>query len=196
MGTFKHPFQEDPEKPPVLQPPQPFTQGLVEVYTGDGKGKTTAAFGVALRAIGRGLRVHAILFMKGDADYGEFAVDGLLPNFTIERFGAPGLMDMNNPRPEDIAEARRALARAREVLESGTCDILILDEINVAVSWKLLSVDDVLDLIAKKPANVELILTGRYAHPKVVEAADLVTMMRHIKHPYEKGVLARAGIDY
>jgi cob(I)alamin adenosyltransferase len=196
MARFEHPHQTDPDKPPELQDPARFEQGLVQVITGGGKGKTTAAFGLGLRAVGHGLRVLALQFMKGDMRYGEFVSVGYLPNFTVERFGTGGLVDMNNPSEPDRDEARRGLERAREAMLSGHYDVIILDEINVAASWKLVSVDDVLTLIRDKPVNVELVLTGRYADPKVVDAADYVTQLGQVKHPYQKGILARQGIDY
>jgi cob(I)alamin adenosyltransferase len=196
MSRFQHPHQADPEKPPELQDPARFDVGLVQVITGGGKGKTTAAFGLGLRAVGHGLRVHAVQFMKGDTRYGEFQSVGYLPGFTVERFGTGGLIDMNNPSEADRAEAQRGLARAREAMLSRDYEVIILDEINVAVSWKLVPVDHVLALIQDKPPNVELVLTGRYADPKLIEAADYVTQLGQVKHPYQKGVLARQGIDY
>jgi cob(I)alamin adenosyltransferase len=196
MSRFQHPHQADPDKPPELQDPARFDVGLVQVITGGGKGKTTAAFGLGLRAVGYGLRVHALQFMKGDTRYGEFHSVNYLPGFTVERFGTGGLIDMHNPSEADKAEAQRGLARARDAMLSGDYDVIILDEINVAVSWKLLPLDDVLALLQDRPANVELVLTGRYADPKLVEAADYVTQLGQVKHPYQKGILARQGIDY
>lgn len=194
--TIRHPFQTDPAKPPALQDPAPFDMGLVQVITGGGKGKTTAAFGLGLRAVGHGLRVHAIQFMKGDTRYGEFTSVQYLPNFTLERFGSGGLVDMNNPSDHDRAEARRGLQAARDAMRSGSYEVVILDEINVAVSWKLVPVEEVLDLIRDKPADVELVLTGRYADPRVIELADYVTQLGQVKHPYQRGITARRGIDY
>jgi len=196
MTRFQHPHQPDPERPPELQDPAHFEQGLVQVITGGGKGKTTAAFGLGLRAVGHGLRVHAVQFMKGDTRYGEFHSVGYLPHFTVERFGTGGLVDMNDPSEADKAEAERGLARAREAMLSGEYEVIILDEINVAVSWKLLALAEVLSLIRDKPPNVELVLTGRYADPKLIDAADYVTQLGQVKHPYQKGILARQGIDY
>src|SRR5437667_5661588 len=192
----RHPFQTDPSGPPELQDPAFFTQGLVHVITGNGKGKTTAAFGLGLRAVGHGLRVHAVQFMKGDQRYGEFLAIQSLPGFTMERFGTGGLIDMHQPSEADKAEAARGLARAREAMLSGAYDVLILDEINVAVSWKLIPLDDLLALLRDKPKAVELVLTGRYADAKLQEQADYVTMMGQIKHPYQQGIIARQGIDY
>lgn len=196
MDAPRHPFQTDPTKPPELQNPAGFERGLVHVITGGGKGKTTAAFGLGLRAVGHGLRVHAIQFMKGDTRYGEFTSIQHLPSFTLERFGTGAFVDMNNPSAEEVAEAHRGLDAARAALDSGNYDVIILDEINVAVSWKLLTVDEVLELIRNKPENVELVLTGRYADARLMEAADYVTQLGQVKHPYQQGILARQGIDY
>lgn len=191
-----HPFQPDASKPPILQDPSFFTLGLVHVITGNGKGKTTAAFGLGLRAVGHGLRVYAVQFMKGDQRYGEFLSVGYLPNFHLERFGTGGLVDMNNPSEEDKAQAQRGLTAARRAMLSADYDVIILDEINVAASWKLIAVEDVLELVRAKPPAVELVLTGRYADAQLVEAADYVTMLGQVKHPYQRGIVARQGIDY
>ena len=171
-------------------------QGLVQVYTGNGKGKTTAALGLALRAAGRGLRVCIIQFMKGGGPYGEhLAAPRLTPFLRIIQTGREGWVNRDNPDPEDIRLARDALKMAAEELASGTCDVLILDEINGAVSFGLLSADDVLGLISTRPNNVELVLTGRNADERIIAAADLVTEMREIKHYYKAGVPARVGIE-
>ncbi len=174
----------------------PFARGLVEIFTGDGKGKTTAALGLALRALGNNLRVHIVFFMKGEYHYSEREILPLLPNISFSAFGQEHFVDKANLKPEEIEEARKALNKAREVINSGNYDMVILDEINVAVDWKLLEISDVLQLIKNKPKNLELILTGRYADPRIIEAADLVTEMVKIKHPYDTGVKARRGIDF
>jgi len=178
------------------QSDRPGETGLVDVFTENGKGKTSAALGVAVRAAGHGLRVHIIYFMKGDYPYGERRALAHLPNVTISLFGQETFVDPANVRPEEIAEARRGLEKACEVVQSGDYDVVVLDEINVAVAWKLVGVEDVLALLGSKPPNVELILTGRYADPRLIDAADLVTEMQNVKHPYDKGVLSRKGIDY
>lgn len=195
MAEFQHPHQPAPDKPPVLQEPKKFTRGLVQVYTGDGKGKSTAAFGTAMRAIGTGFRVAIVCFMKGDERYGEQNIPNL-PNLHIENFGPTYLVDMNNVSPEEQAQGKGALDRGRELMLSGDYDVVILDEANVAANWKLISVDELLEVVAARPENVELIITGRYADDRLVEVADLVTEMKQVKHPYEKGILAREGIDY
>ena len=171
-------------------------KGLVQVYTGDGKGKTTAAFGLALRAIGRGLRVYVIQFIKGGFDYGELYVVDKLPNLKLKAFGRGRFVTEKPPSDEDIKLAEEAFQLAKEVVEGGEYDMVILDEINVALNLKLVSVEKVLRLIKNKPKHVELILTGRDAPKEVIEAADLVTEMREVKHPFNKGYQARKGIEY
>jgi cob(I)alamin adenosyltransferase len=170
--------------------------GLVEVFTGDGKGKTLAALGVALRALGHGLRVHIVFFMKGDFPYGEQELLSGLSNCTVERFGFRDFTDPDNIKPEEKKEARKALEAARKATLSLKYDVVILDEVNVAIAWKLIDVDDVVKLIHDKPENVELVLTGRYADPKLIKLADLVTDMVKVKHPYDRGILSRKGIDF
>jgi cob(I)alamin adenosyltransferase len=170
--------------------------GLVQIFTGDGKGKTSAALGAAMRASGHGLRVHITFFMKGDYPYGEQSVLGLLPNITVARFGQREFVDPANVRPDEKEQARQALEDARQAVFSGEYDLVIMDEINVAAAWKLIDVDEVIQLISGKPEDVELILTGRYADERVIEIADLVTEMKEVKHPYSMGLLSRKGIDY
>jgi cob(I)alamin adenosyltransferase len=171
-------------------------KGLVQVYTGDGKGKTTAAFGLALRAIGRGLRVYVIQFIKGGFDYGELYVVDRLPNLTLKAFGRGKFVTARPPEKEDVGFAHEALELAKKVVEGGEYDVVVLDEVNVAMSLKLISVDEVLELVKGKPVHVEFILTGRGAPEELIEVADLVTEMREVKHPYRKGVPARKGIEY
>lgn len=171
-------------------------QGLIQVYTGDGKGKTTAALGLALRAAGHGLRVEVVQFIKGWPGYGELAGVGWLPTVAIQAFGRSGWIDPAQPEPEDYERAAKALAYAREVITSGQADIVVLDEIDVALDYGLLDLEAVLALLDSKPATVELILTGRNAHPEIVKRADLVTEMRKVKHPYDRGIGGRKGIEY
>jgi len=172
------------------------TRGLVEIFTGDGKGKTSAALGVALRALGQGLRVHIVYFMKGGFPYGEQKTLSELSNVTFENFGFKDFVDPANVKPEEKEEARKALEAARKAMLSLKYDVVILDEANIATAWKLVDLDDVIKLIHDKPENIELILTGRYADPRLIELADLVTDMVKVKHPYDKGILSRKGIDY
>ncbi|WP_026840544.1 cob(I)yrinic acid a,c-diamide adenosyltransferase [Citrifermentans bremense] len=171
-------------------------QGLIQVYTGNGKGKTTASLGLALRATGRELKVCMIQFMKGGGPYGEqMAAERLAPFLTIIQTGRPGWVRKGNPHEEDKQLAAEALELAAKTVQSGEYDLVILDEINGAVSMGLVPVDGVLDLMRGKPHHVELVLTGRNAHERVIEAADLVTEMREVKHYYKAGVPARVGIE-
>jgi len=173
-----------------------YRKGLVQVYTGNGKGKTTAAFGQALRAVGQGYRVCIIQFMKG-RKYGEFlAAEKYLPNLTIHLSGLDSFVMRANPAPLDIELARQGLDLARQAIASGDYDMVILDELNVAADFRLIPLDDVIDLIKNKPASVDLILTGRYAPPEIVELADTVSEICEIRHHYNAGVKDRAGIEY
>ncbi|MDH5450910.1 MAG: cob(I)yrinic acid a,c-diamide adenosyltransferase [Candidatus Bathyarchaeota archaeon] len=171
-------------------------QGLVQVYTGNGKGKTSAAFGLALRAIGRGLKVYVIQFIKGGFDYGELHVVQHLPNLEIKAFGRGKFVTQMPPTEEDVKLATQAFELAETMVSGGKYDIVILDEINVALHLKLIELDKVIYLIKKKPKHVELVLTGRNAPPTVLEVADLVTEMKEVKHPYTKGTPPREGIEY
>ncbi len=170
------------------------SRGFVQVYTGDGKGKTTAAFGLALRAVGAGLRVYVAQFVKG-MHYSELdAVARLGDRLTVRQFGRSCFID-RSPAPEDIAAARQGLVAARRALESGDYDVVVLDEANIATHFGLFSVDELLDLVRERPPSVELIITGRRADPRILAAADLVTEMREVKHYFRQGVPARRGIE-
>jgi cob(I)alamin adenosyltransferase len=172
------------------------TQGLVQVYTGHGRGKTTSALGQALRAIGHGLRVYMGCFLK-KSSVGEFKVAKNLEDFVIEQFGPSHFFqDGEQPKESDTQTIKKALQRVRKILLSEKFDIVILDEINEAIDLKLADVESVLKLIEEKPPNVELILTGRGAPPEIVKVADLVTEMLNIKHPLAVGIKARKGIEY
>lgn len=175
---------------------QRLERGLVQVYTGEGKGKTSAAFGLALRAVGQGLKVYVIQFIKGGFDYGELHVVKRLPNLKLKAFGRGKFVTDVPPKKEDIKLAKEAFELAKEVVNAGKYDAVVLDEINVALHLKLVDTEEVVDLIRRKPKHVELILTGRHAPSEVVELADLVTEMKEIKHPFTKGVPPRKGIDY
>ena len=170
-------------------------RGYVQVYTGNGKGKTTAALGLALRAVGRGLKVCVFQFIKGGGPYGEHLIaEKLAPFFTIIQTGRPGWVNTKDIT-EDRLMAQEAFMQAKELLASGEYDLFVCDEINGAVGFGLIDVEQVLELISLKPELVELVLTGRNAHERVIEAADLVTEMREIKHYYKAGVPARTGIE-
>ena len=172
-------------------------KGLIQVYTGDGKGKTTAALGLALRALGRGLKVIMIQFMKGPSETGELIMARrLAPALEIKPMGRDGLIGSKGPEKKDMDLAKTALEEAKRVLTGRLCDVLILDEINVAVFMKLLSSKAVLDVVNHKPPNMELILTGRRASSALLELADLVTTMECTKHYFDKGQEARKGIEY
>ncbi|HJV64914.1 MAG TPA: cob(I)yrinic acid a,c-diamide adenosyltransferase [Geomonas sp.] len=171
-------------------------QGLIQVYTGNGKGKTTASLGLALRAVGRELKVCMIQFMKGGGPYGEqMAAERLAPLLTIVQTGRRGWVNKDNPHQDDKKLAAEALELARQAVTGGLYDLVIMDEINGAVSMGLVPVEGVLELMRDKPHNVELVLTGRNADQRVIEAADLVTEMREVKHYYKAGVPARVGIE-
>lgn len=170
--------------------------GLLEIFTGNGKGKTSAALGIVLRALGHGLRVHIVYFMKGDYPYGEQKVLSQLPNVSFATFGQLDFVDPANVRPEEREQAGQALKEAQRAMLSGEYDLLVLDEVNVAVAWKLVGLEEVIELIKQKPEGLELIFTGRYADEKLIESADLVTEMIEVKHPYRKGIISRKGIDH
>jgi len=173
------------------------TQGLIQVYTGDGKGKTTCALGLALRAIGQGFQVFMVQFMKGwGTGEAQIAAQRLAPDFTLRHFGRPALVNLKNPDPEDLALIHEAWDLARQVLSVGEHDLVILDEINVALAFNLLPPEEVLEALHQRPAWVEVVLTGRQAPPALIEMADLVTEMRPVKHYFEAGVPARRGIEW
>jgi len=169
-------------------------QGYVQVYTGSGKGKTTAALGLALRAAGAGLNVFIGQFAKG-MEYSEIkAIRERLPEITIRQYGRDCFI-VNQPTEEDIKLARQGLDEIKEVIQSGKYDVVILDEANIAVHFGLFSISDLLKVLDLNPVNTEIIITGRKAHPDLVKAADLVTEMLEIKHYYQQGVQARQGIE-
>ena len=170
-------------------------KGLIHIYTGNGKGKTTAAIGVGIRAIGDGLKVHMIQFMKGRR-YSEIDALENIPNFTVVQYGRDEFVSKKNPDKIDSDLAKKGFEHAKKIVKSGEYDVVILDEINVAVDFDLIPLEDILHLIEEKPEKVELILTGRYAHPDVVKLADLVSEILEIKHPYQEGVQSRKGIDW
>ncbi len=171
-------------------------RGLVIVITGNGKGKTTSAFGQALRAVGQGYKVFIMQFMKG-RDYGEYvAAEKYLPRLTVRRSGLDSFVMRDNPAPVDIELARQGFEIAKKAILSEKYDMVILDEINVAVDFKLIPLSDVLDLISNRPASVDLILTGRYAPKALIKLADTVSEVKEIKHHYAAGVKDRAGIEY
>jgi cob(I)alamin adenosyltransferase len=169
---------------------------LVQVYTGEGKGKSTAAFGLALRAWGQGLRVLVVQFLKPGGCGEHRALERFTPELQVRSFGRPGFIGPEGPREEDYCLAREALEYAREAMLKGQADLIILDEVLVALHLGVLTRDQVLEFLAQKPPTIELVLTGRGAPAEIVERADLVTEMREVKHPYRSGVGPRAGIEY
>ncbi len=171
--------------------------GLVIVHTGEGKGKTTAALGLALRAVGQGLKVAVVQFIKGSWKYGELRAPEFLPGFEIHPMGR-GFVDLGSqePNPADVALARETFAVGRAKVQSGDYGLVILDEVNYAVQYGLIDVAEVVALIREKPPEVHLVLTGRGARPEVIEAADLVTEMKEVKHPYRQGIKAQKGIEF
>jgi cob(I)alamin adenosyltransferase len=174
----------------------PLLKGTVQVYTGNGKGKTTAALGQALRACGHGLKVLMIQFMKGSKDYGEVLIRDSVPGFTLVQSGLPTFVERGNPSEEDLRLAAEGLELARRAVRDQVCDMLILDEANVAVDYGVIKLEDVLAIIKQKPATMELIITGRYAPEEIVRVADLVTEMKEIRHHYADGLGMREGIEY
>ncbi len=168
--------------------------GLIQIYTGDGKGKTTAALGLAMRAAGHDFKIAIIQFMK-IWNYGEIKSLRRL-GIDLFRYGTREFVDPKNPSPIDFDQARRALSKAEELMRKGDYDVLILDEINVAVDFNLIALKRVVDLLDKKPHNLELVLTGRNCPQELIERADLVSIIDEIKHPYKKGVEARKGIEF
>jgi cob(I)alamin adenosyltransferase len=177
----------------------PEGKGLLMVYTGPGKGKTTCALGTAFRAVGQGLRVLMVQFIKGSWHYGELDAAKMLGDdkFEIRPMGR-GFVKIGGAEtdPEDIRLAEECWESGRAAIYSGKYDLVILDEINYTISYKMLDAEKVVHALVQRPEQVHVICTGRSAHPKLVEAANLVTEMKEVKHPYTKGILAQRGIDY
>jgi cob(I)alamin adenosyltransferase len=173
-------------------------RGLIMVNTGPGKGKTTAAMGTALRAVGQGMRVLMLQFLKGSWHYGELdAVRAFGDKFTMKQMGRGFVkVGAEKPDPEDVRLVESAWAEGEQAIHSGQWDLVILDEINYAISYGMLDAARVVAALEKRPEMVHVILTGRNAHPSIVEMADTVTEMRQVKHAYEKGVEAQRGIEY
>lgn len=173
-------------------------RGLIIVNTGPGKGKTTAAMGTALRAVGNGMKVLMLQFLKGSWHYGELdAAQAFGDRFLMKQMGR-GFVKVGGAEtdPEDIRMVEEAWEEARQAIMSGEWDLVVLDEINYAISYGMLDPAKVVDALAHRPEQVHVILTGRNAHPSIVEIADTVTEMKQVKHAYEKGVLAQRGIEY
>lgn len=173
--------------------------GYIQIYTGDGKGKTTASLGLALRALGHGWNVLIIQFTKGDSatSYGEIVSSSkFLPNLDVMQFGMDRVVYSHNVCMEDYKEAKKGWEYAKEAINSGKYQLIILDEINICVAMNMIKVSDVTEVLLNKPESLEIVLTGRYAHPELKALAHLVTEMKPIKHYFDMGVMARQGIEY
>ncbi|MBS3782175.1 MAG: cob(I)yrinic acid a,c-diamide adenosyltransferase [Candidatus Thermoplasmatota archaeon] len=170
--------------------------GFIQVYTGTGKGKTTAALGLALRAAGHDQKGIIIQFMKGQIKYGELSSIEDLSGLDIEQYGRPDFVDKKDPDQVDIDLAIEGFERAKEVLSDEDYDVVVLDEMNMVLDFELLEEKDVIEMINNRPPHVEIILTGRNAPPSIINLADLVTVMSEVKHPYMMGVEGREGIEF
>jgi cob(I)alamin adenosyltransferase len=183
----------------AVKMPQPHDRGLIIVYTGKGKGKTTAALGLALRAVGHGLRVGMIQFIKGEWYYGELTSSKRLePEFDLIAAGKGfvGIIDDDHHIEDHQKAAKQAIALAKDKLASGEFDVMILDEINYAAKLQLITEQDIIDILSAKPEKTSVVLTGNYATDKIIGMADLVTEMKEVKHPYQVGIKAKKGIDF
>lgn len=170
--------------------------GLIQVFTGSGKGKTTAALGEALRACGHNYKVLVVQFMKGQIDYGEVKIASKIPNLDLKQFGLPTFVKKGEPSREDLRLAQEGFLFAKSAIENKKYDMVILDEVNVAIDYGLLGLEEVLTLLKERPDGVEIILTGRYAPKEIIEIADLVSNIEEVKHPYQKGIPARKGVEW
>lgn len=172
-------------------------RGLVMVNTGDGKGKTTAAFGMVLRAVGHGKRVLVVQFMKGDPDYGEVrATRACLPQVKLVQAGLPTFVHKGNPSVEDLRLAAHGWAEAKAVLASGEYDLVVLDELNIAMDYGLIPLGEVLSALEERHDGVDVIVTGRYAPQALLDVADTVSEVMEVKHHYRRGHEAREGIEH
>ena len=170
-------------------------KSYIHVYTGNGKGKTTAAFGLALRAVGAGMKIFIGQFVKGKTYNENVAIVRYLKNIRVKQYGL-GCFIVNTPTKDDIIAAGKGLDEIHKVIQEGKYGLVIMDEVNIALYYKLFDIEDLLEIIKNKPEHVELVLTGRYAPQELIDKADLVTEMKEIKHYYRKGIEARKGIEY
>lgn len=169
--------------------------GLVQIYTGNGKGKTTAAIGLTIRAVGRGLNVLFVQFLKPDAGYGEQTILRNMEHVDLVTFGLPHWVSCN-PSADDVQEARNGLEQVNRMMQSGNYDLVVLDELNNALRLNVLTSEEVIQVLDSRPEGVEVVMTGRGAPQKLMDYADLVTEMKLVKHPYDQGIDARVGIEY
>ena len=170
-------------------------KGYIQIYTGNGKGKTTAALGLALRAAGAGKKVFFAQFVKGQIYSEVKALQQFIPSVEVRQYGLNGFI-RNTPTQADIETARKGLTEVSDIIFSGEYDIVVLDEANIAIYYGLFSTGELIEILKQKPGETEIIITGRYAAPELIDAADLVTEMQEVKHYYQKGVEARVGIEY
>ncbi len=170
--------------------------GLLLIYTGNGKGKTTAALGLSLRALGHGLKVGFLQFMKGSSDYGEVRMASRLPGFELVQCGRDSFVNPTAPDPLDIALAEAGLQFAETWFNKAAFNLIVLDEILVACAYGLLSVEEVQNLLAHRPSTTDVVLTGRYAPEKLIQLADTVTVMNERRHAYMRGAQAKAGMEF
>jgi cob(I)alamin adenosyltransferase len=170
-------------------------KGYIQVYTGNGKGKTTAAIGLSVRAVGAGKKVFFAQFVKGQLYSEVKAIQQYLPNITIQQYGLDCFI-YNTPTAEDIAIARKGFEEVATIIRSGEYDVVVLDEANIAIYYQLFTVEELIDLLQQKPEQTEIIITGRNASEKLIAFADLVTEMKEIKHYYTQGIKARKGIEH
>lgn len=174
-------------------------RGYIQIYTGDGKGKTTASLGLALRALGHGWKVLVVQFTKGESAtlYGEMISSSkFLSNLDLVQFGMDRVCYTHNICLDDYRETKKGWEFAKQAIQSGEYQLIILDELNICTSMKLIKVSDVKKVLLEKPDNLEIVLTGRCADPELVDIADLVTEMKEVKHYFNKGVMARQGVEY
>lgn len=175
--------------------------GYIQVYTGNGKGKTTASLGLAMRALGRKWKVLIIMFTKGGDNYGELTSfknlsDDISKNLTIIQAGLDRIVYSDNKNTDDEKIIKNGFEKAKQAIKNNTCNLLILDELNIAVDLGIIDVDEVVDILKNKPSDMEIVLTGRNAHEKIIEIADLVSKIEPVKHYWDKGITAREGIEY
>lgn len=171
-------------------------KGLLLMYTGDGKGKTTAALGLSLRALGHGQKVGFLQFMKGSKNYGEVRIADKLPNLTLVQSGRESFVSYENPDPVDIAMAQEGLGILSQWFEEDQFDLVVADELLVALGFKLVTLKEVIDLLKKRPVQLNLLLTGRYAPEEILALADTVTIMHEHRHAYHQGVEAKEGMEF